>query len=85
MYRYMCIYISICICRGIGIGLGIGRGECIGPTKRPLVRDCCFRTIKKDTSNPQKKDTSDPKKKTQVTPLPDTVMMVASNEHNANT
>ena len=40
---------------------------------------------KKDTSDPQKKDTSDPKKKTQVTPLPDTVMMVASNEHNANT
>ena len=70
MYRYMCIYISICICRGIGIGLGIGRGECIGPTKRPLVRDCCFRTIKKTQATPKKKTQVTPKKKTQVTPLP---------------
>ena len=56
----MYIYISICICRGIGIGLGIGRGECIGPTKRPLVRDSCFRTVKKTQATQKKKDTGDP-------------------------
>ena len=33
------------------------------PPGGPFVRDCCFRTSRKDTSDPKKKDTSDPKKK----------------------